>query len=490
MTSLSRQLADSYNEVAYVSDAQPQTHPDRLATLGHLHGLSPADVRTCRVLELGCGNGGNLLAAALTLPDATFVGIDVAEQAVREGQERVGTLGLDNVELQAADIMAVDATLGSFDYIIAHGVYSWVPASVRDRLLALCRELLADHGVAYVSYNVLPGWHLYRASREMMRYQMAQYEGRERQLQEARGLIAMLTDAQVQPTAYREVLERERERLEHYPDWFLVHDHVAEVNEPRYFHEFVDHAAQHDLRFLAEADFHSMQPHGLAPWVGGVLEQADDVEMREQYLDFFRGRSFRRTLLCRAERHLQHAVKPVAVRDLRISSPVSRVDAEDGETTYAGHEGRKLKTEHPFAASVLRVLAETWPRRVPFAEVEERVEPGAEQKATLEQFVFDLYRDGFADLHVFMPTLATDVSARPAASPLARLQVRDDTLVTNLLHRSVPVEGALERHVLALLDGTRTIGDVTRALPRGERRDSGKVRQALRSFARWGLLRQ
>jgi len=71
----------SYDEVPYESQSFPQSHPNRLATLGRLFGLSPAPVAQCRVLELGCASGGNLIPMAYHLPESEFVGLDLIRQS-------------------------------------------------------------------------------------------------------------------------------------------------------------------------------------------------------------------------------------------------------------------------------------------------------------------------------------------------------------------------------------------------------------------------
>ena len=71
-----------YDEVRYPGRFYPQTSPERLATLGTLFGLNPAPVDHCRVLELGCGDGGNLLPLAELLPRSSFLGIDLARAAI------------------------------------------------------------------------------------------------------------------------------------------------------------------------------------------------------------------------------------------------------------------------------------------------------------------------------------------------------------------------------------------------------------------------
>ena len=157
-----------YDEVPYPGRAFAQTHPDRLATMATLYGLQPAPPSACRVLELGCGDGGNLLPMALALPESTFVGIDVAAGAIERARSLADDLDLENISFELLGIEHYEAPPGSFDYVIAHGVYSWVPEQVRDDLLAVCGRLLSEHGVAYVSYNSMPGHRTRQTLRDML----------------------------------------------------------------------------------------------------------------------------------------------------------------------------------------------------------------------------------------------------------------------------------------------------------------------------------
>ena len=147
----------AYDVVTYAGHSYPQTHPDRLATIATLYGLTPPPVATCRVLELGCGDGANLLPVALALPQSTCVGIDLSGEAVARGQRLAEQVGLGNVSLRQMDVMELPDDFGPFDYVIAHGLYSWVPPAVRERVLEICRSRLSPGGIAFVSYNALPG---------------------------------------------------------------------------------------------------------------------------------------------------------------------------------------------------------------------------------------------------------------------------------------------------------------------------------------------
>src|SRR5690606_25508201 len=145
--------ATSYDEIPYQSTAFHYTHPDRLAGVATLFGMSPPPVATCRVLELGCAEGGNLIPMALGLPEGRFVGIDLSPRQIDDGRKVVAELGLSNIDLRPLSILDVDESLGTFDYIICHGVYSWVPEPVREAILRIMDRNLAPEGVGYISYN-------------------------------------------------------------------------------------------------------------------------------------------------------------------------------------------------------------------------------------------------------------------------------------------------------------------------------------------------
>ncbi|HEX8810645.1 MAG TPA: class I SAM-dependent methyltransferase, partial [Terracidiphilus sp.] len=161
-------MTNSYDAVAYPGFAFPNTHPDRLAAMAIAHGLKPPPIANSRVLEIGCGEGSNLIPMAYAMPGAHFTGFDLAHLPIERGQHRIQELGLTNIRLFEADILTVGSELGQFDYIIAHGVYAWVPEPVRNRLMALISELLAPNGIAFLSYNALPGCYLRRIARDAM----------------------------------------------------------------------------------------------------------------------------------------------------------------------------------------------------------------------------------------------------------------------------------------------------------------------------------
>ena len=223
----------SYDEVPYHSWPYRQSHPDRLATIALLFGMEPQPIERARILELGCAGGGNLIPMAETLPGSRFVGIDLSERELAEAQSLVEQLQLKNVELIHNNIVAVDQELGKFHYIIVHGLFSWVPPEVQDRILQICRENLEPNGVAYVSYNTYPGWRMRGMIRDMVCYHTEQLTGPRERVSQARALLRFLSRSAVNhKNAYAAYLAEELGLFSQVEDYYLFHDHLEKVNEP------------------------------------------------------------------------------------------------------------------------------------------------------------------------------------------------------------------------------------------------------------------
>jgi len=457
--------ATPYDEVEYPGFPYPDTHPDHLATLATLFGMSPAPIETCRVLELGCGDGSNLVPIALERPASTCVGIDLSSHAIERAQACAEALGLPNVSFRRGDIAMLDPDLGPFDYIIAHGVYSWVPADVRDRLLAACREHLAPQGVAFVSYNAQPGGHLREIVRGMMRFR-ARVVPPSRQVDE--GLAFARWVAESTPfDDLRRTLEPELDALGKRDASVIFHDELSAAYAPVYFYEFVDHATRHGLQYLADAEFSSMQSARFPSPLADTLRQIGDVLVKEQIQDFLRLRKFRQSLLCHADVSLDRSLAPAPVRALWAASaarsePLSTGAATGAGETFRSADGFSLSTDHPLAKAALHSLGEVWPRRIAvpelaaMAEVRLRGELNANDGGPgLEQMLLTAYAGAFVDLHVGRGAFTVEVSARPRSSPLARWQLRRGVNVTTLRHAPIKIEDALLRHLVLVLDGTR-----------------------------------
>src|SRR5688572_17607065 len=365
----------AYDETRYPSYTHAQTHPDQLAVKATLFGMTPAAVEKCRVLELGCGDGTNLASMALGLPESQFVGIDLAANPIQQGQEMARALELKNLALNTGSVLDIGADFGMFDYIIAHGLYSWVPAEVRTKILAICKTNLAPQGVAYVSYNANPGGHFKSMIREMMLFHTKSFADPKERVHQAIALMKFLAESQTKVEPYRKFLQEELALLMERDENNIFHDELGESNVPFSFHQFSEDAKQHGLQYLAEADYVQMQDNNFAPQVRDSLRQLGKNRIaREQYLDFLSFRRFRQTLLCHADAPLRFGMNPEMLRRFHIACaarPVSPEPSLDSDTVekFVGDKEANLELALPLAKSALVMLAKLWPQALPFTEL-------------------------------------------------------------------------------------------------------------------------
>lgn len=452
----------AYDQVPYPGSAYVDTHPDRLAVMASLAGLQPAPPARCRVLEIGCGDGANLVPMALALPHSRFTGIDLAGRPLQRAQALAEALGLANIQFEQGDLAAIGPGFGSFDYIIAHGVYSWVPEPVRDRLLAVCAASLAPDGVAFVSYNTLPGGHLRQLARGMMRFHVEHLAERGNDVAEARALLQFVAGARPQGDAVRQLLESELQRIDAAGDGYVYHDDLAETNTPVYFHEFLGHAAAHGLRFLAEADDTGTDDSRFAPGIMDTLRAltGDDDLLRDQYLDFVLCRKFRRTLLCHERLAPRRGADQAALAGMHVAGRLAfDADADTlarpGEpVVFRGSGERAVTVTEPQVKQALAAIAEAWPASLAFAQLQAML-PGAGTAAPgpLASALLAGFDRGLLALHLQPPAVARTAGEYPLASALARWQAGEGTRLTTLLHTHVELEGDLARRLVALLDG-------------------------------------
>jgi hypothetical protein len=336
------------------------------------------------------------------------------------------------------DLTHLGEELGQFDYILCHGVYSWVPAAVRDKIMAVCAASLRPQGIAYVSYNCYPGWRTKGAVRDLMRYHVGPTGDPRDRVRRAREILAFLTASVRDPQGrYGRMLAEEAERLAGLPDDYVFHEYLEGVNHPVYFHEFVDHAATHGLQYLWEAYVGELGSDLRPEVIQAVRGLTPDLIGQQQYIDYLTDRPFRSSLLCRAAIALDRTIPPeriTAFQFVGAAAPDSD-RPEIGSTkseVFRTREGAGVETNHPVFKAALACLAGRAPEAFSFDEL-----CGATRaclaRTTLAQPVPDdevprhiahLLRQGalarLVQLHVHRPQLAPPVSDRPTARRRAR----------------------------------------------------------------------
>jgi methyltransferase-like protein/predicted O-methyltransferase YrrM len=486
------QLRADYDRTPYTSVSFPPSAPGQLAAVAHLFGLETPDVSTARVLEIGCATGGNVIPFAAAHPQARVVGLDLSEVQVDLGRARVQALGLANLEFVAADIAGVDLTsLGQFDFIIAHGVYSWVPPDVQDGLLAAFRRLLAPEGVAYMSYNVYPGWKSKEVLRDAMQLASGGSATPADKVRPSRGLVDFLEEVVPGDGVLARVLAEFRAHSEGFNDSYLLHEELEKFNSPCYFYEMLARARAHGLAFLAEARPEAMFPGNFGPKVEEhLVEKCGGVQVLvEQYIDFVVNRMFRESLLVHAEREPQIRYNPDRrrMRELHIAAWVPPAEEptrlDNSRQEYREADGATLFTNDPGIKAALDALSARWPWTLSRQELVDAVharlvDAGLTPSDSLPDLVDARYRLDPVSPEPASESLRLDDSARRMAE-LTGGEAQASTF--NLWHET-HILSPVDRYLLPLLDGTRDRDALVEALlavdrenPIGIERDGAAV---------------
>ena len=373
---MSDPLSARYDAIPYRHGAILHSHPARLGVIARFFGMTAAAPDHCRVLELGCAEGMNLLPLAERLPRAEFTGVDSSEKQIATADATRIANGIANARFLRVDLREFEPEAGAFDYVIAHGVYSWVPDEVKDRLLAVCTRALAPAGVAYVSYNTLPGWGLLGGIRKFLLAETAREPGPHAQLDHAVRVLGVLARCTAsQPGAYAALLREAVGDMTRKSPLLLYHDELGLVNDPCTFLDFTAHAARHGLHFLAEAHYASMPfEHVPAPVRDALAELNLDFLRAQQFMDVLYQRWLRSTLLCRAEP--TRTPQPKTIRDcaigLRLRPASGTVNFQPGiPMRMLGPNNLTLDFDTSETKAFLTALARAGSLRLPFPEVVE-----------------------------------------------------------------------------------------------------------------------
>ncbi len=467
-----RALAKAYDMTPYPGDPYCLTHPSLLAAFGSLYGLSPTSPANCRVLEMGCGDGGNIIPMAYEFPTSEFIGIDLSSVQIGIGQKQTDSLGLENIRLEPRSILDMDATDGTFDYIIVHGVYSWVPDRVKEKILDVCRNNLAEQGIAYISYNVLPGWQFNKSMRDMMLYRTRRIKDPVERTDAALDLVKTMIDATAGSSRIHDVQFRFfGKTLLGFNDAksYLFHDYMEADNDPIYFHEFAGALKNHGLQYICDAEQADFELDSLPEDAAVTFEEISDNALDvEQYIDFLKNTRFRHSLVCHEGNQVGSAYRLERIEPLFAATDVVPIlDSPDSSineaTAFRTTGGRRFNTQHELAQIVLRTLGKIKPCTMDIASLIHAVRKEApaeleqnsmKQAGKIGHAVYALFFNGVVELLAAPRRCVHESSDHPTASPIA-LNLASSRRVTNLCHRSIEMNDDMACYVLAHLDGTR-----------------------------------
>ena len=331
-------IEKSYDELTYKSAAFAQSSPYKLEACATLLGINPPPCKNAKVLEIGCSFGGNLIPFAVNNENARVVGIDLSGKQIRRGKEIVKEIGLSNLELIHGDICEFKSD-EKFDYIIAHGVFSWVPDFVKDAILRVVRENLSQNGVAFISYNVYPGWKVKDIIRDIMLLAAKDKDSTEERLKAAREALLVYKDFLL--TKDNEYYEKKipAKMLMHWveevlskSDFYIAHEFLEDINDPFYFKDFNSMLVKSGLTYLCEYTLEDI----FVPDLG--ISRVDDYKNDkfkdridlEQFMDIVNNKVFRQSLIVHSEAYEKIANKQIGPSDVNKIHVVADFKKENG----------------------------------------------------------------------------------------------------------------------------------------------------------------
>lgn len=440
-----------YSERRYPALSHPVTDISRLAVSARVAGMQRLAMPVaCRVLEFGCASGHNLLPLAARYPKSEFTGIDYSDTAIRAARQAAYAAGLENVRFEVADLEHWRPS-HPCDYLIAHGVLSWVPDAVKARVMDLSSQVLSDSGVACISYNTLPGWSLRRDVVPLVRA-LAGNPAAAGVGGSVEAVAASLAGMAGSATPHAADLQAIFQNMARKGAAVLPFDDFAPVCDPLYFAQFADWAGRRGLRYLGEARLEDNLPEGLDPAAWEKLAPlAADPVLFQQTIDLLSGRTYRNSLLCRQDAPLE---------DGTTTAVVLHFAAGPGETVLPEIE------ESPVVKVFRRVMAAAGGDCLPMSELMERTAEklGAGWEPTrhsqeLAGWVFSAARLGGIELRSEALPIPRGGKELPRLSALNRHFASNDLPVVDARHVTCHFPDG-HSGLLARMDGTRSASDL------------------------------
>ncbi len=459
----------AYDSLQYENLPFWMAHPDWIRTLALLSGVDARPVERCRVLEIGCARGGHLIPLASLLPESEFVGIDLAPSQIDEARDFAARLGLTNIRFEAMDVRALPANWGQFDYIVCHGVFSWVPADTRQAILDVCARHLSDTGVAYISYNTYPGWHARGMLRSIFSRVIPPGEPIDR-IAAARSLLQLLGEHVPGTLPLQTWLDSELALLSRLSDRYLYFEHLVDDNLPLYFSDFVDLANRAGLDYVTDAEILSVVPEQLGPDGARLVRERsrnDDPQVAhvesQQLLDILTLRHFRRSLLVKQGVPVSYEFDSIRLESMHVTYLASADDGEveldlDGVEVSINDDGNFTVTSgDPVSVLAPWHAARSGPCGLAVRELVDLVETqvGQECADRVHTWVRDSFLEGRLQLSTWPRPFTDRVPEAPVAFAVARAQAAvPSSVVTNLRHEEVVLDD-LDRSLLIAMDGSR-----------------------------------
>ncbi len=372
-------IKTSYDKVPYQSNAFINASIDRMYVVAKSYGINATKPENARVLELGCAAGGNIIAQAIKHKSANFIGVDLATSQIQEGQKAINKLGLKNIELFSDDLANIArgggvAKYGKFDYIIAHGIFSWVPDFVKKAIYEIGAKLLSDNGVQMISYNTYPGWKFKEITRDFMRFASKDIDFDKEPAQKLQCALNALkfeigaykTTTLSSPAHDYQILTRElkahnnKKVQDNKNPSYIMHEYLEIYNCPSYLIDFVADANDLGLAYVEDMHLHfdynefsnaAVEEYAKLAWKNRIE--------KDQMFDFLNSTQFRHSLLTLKKNEskicLDHAKMQERIMDFHLCL--------SDKSEYLKERAKGLELEH-----LVRALYDAYPASISVRE--------------------------------------------------------------------------------------------------------------------------
>lgn len=326
---------------------------DLAATVCGFRAPRGSELRWC---ELGCGRGLTAVVLAATHPESRFVGIDLMPDHIDAARRTATRAGLDNIELHALDFAAAaEMDWEPFDYIVAHGVYSWVDEAAQADLRRFADRHLAPGGLLYVSYNALPGWTPDTPFQHLLKSFAAAEQGASdtRVLAAAQKALVLLT-AGAPALEQSGVARRWIDDIGKRPTSYLVHEYLVPAWRPRYVTDVRRAMASIGLEPVGSATLQdNFDRFVLTANAREALRDIHDPDLRELARDYFMNQRFRRDIFARSPARLGQDER----RERLLEMAFALQCPADLVTYEMATEAGTIAFDNPVARKIVAALA-------------------------------------------------------------------------------------------------------------------------------------
>ena len=459
--------------------AAPHSHPGRLIASARLFTdwYGDLDVSSCRVLELGSGYGENLLPLALSLPNATFVGLETRRKNCETSRMLAGQVGVDNVSIYPGNDWRDAENEEAFDVVIVRQPYSSVTVLEQERLLADCHRFLKPRGLAYIKFDCLPGARHRQTIRDALQkasftadavvldpkaaIDHLEFLGRHT-LSSSSSISAKQTIIDFVSRCKRGVITRN--------EWESL---LSKHYQPTLLVDFCRLLDKQGLRYRLDADVEASLHLDLPDDARDTLAQLNDDPVRQQqYADFLQNRHARHAIVSRQGQHASSATLTQRLMGLHFRGGVLEVARENtsefgSSVDFESLQGRRFRCEDPLMIFCLRLIGQAYPNSISFEHMcaeatrvllekdDQNMTSADPFMNTITTSVSQLIGQGLIQGSLTETSCFSEVSTTPEGYAWARIQAAYGSMVTNVHHENLSLEN-LERELLRQLNGRKT----------------------------------